>query len=309
MPPPVFALTVELVRVFTPQGAVDASVFRQAAARVAVSVAASALAVAFGLTLARGRLGARRAGWRRFARLPWETVAIAGALASWLLLVSGSGLVKDSVAGSHPRLAVLVLPALVAAPLAGLIARVLRSLVLRRAAASIVAVFLALRRVAAARGLIVALIVAVAVGVASLSFAEILQTSLAANNTEKALVSNGSDVQGLIDPAQKLPQSFPYPVTKVQEWFDAGLTDSGRSFEVIAVDPPSLTRVLAPHSSHAVRSARPEARRLRCATARPCRRARDRCAGGDDRGHSGACAGRGASAGVPGDAAVAGRCS
>ena len=249
------ALTVELVRVFTPQGAVDASVFRQAAARVALSVAASALAVAIGLTLARGRLGARRDGWRRLARLPWETVAIAGALVSWLLLASGSGLVKDRVAGSHPRLVVLVLPALVAAPLAGLFARVLRSLVLRRTAAPIVAVFLALRRVAAARGLIVALIVAVAVGVASLSFAEILQKSLVANNTEKALVNNGSDVQGLIDPAQKLPQSFPYPVTKVQEWFDAGLTDSGRSFEVIAVDPPSLARVLAPHWSHAVRSA------------------------------------------------------
>ena len=249
------ALTVELVRVFTPQGSVDASVFRQAAARVVLSIAATVLAVALGLTLARGRLGASRAVWRKSSQLPWEAVAIGVALVSWLLLVSGGGLVKDSVAGSHPRLLVLVLPVLVAAPLAGLTARVLRWVVLRRTAVSALAVFLALRRVAASRGLVVALTVAIAAGIASLSFAEILQASLAANNTEKAFVANGSDVQGLVDSIQILPRSFPYPVTKVEEVFAAGTTDSGRPFEVIAVDPPSLGRVLASHWSGGVRSA------------------------------------------------------
>src|SRR6476646_4696961 len=121
------AVTVELVRVFTPQGSIDASVFRQASARVVLSIGATVLAVALGLTLARGRLGASRAVWRKSSQLPWEVVAIGAALVPWLLLVSGGGLVKDSVAGSHPRLLVLVLPVLVAAPLAGLTARVLRS--------------------------------------------------------------------------------------------------------------------------------------------------------------------------------------
>jgi hypothetical protein len=249
------AVTVELVRVFTPQGSIDASVFRQAAARVVLSIAATVLAVALGLTLARGGLGASRAVWRKSSQLPWEVVVIGAALVSWLLLVSGGGLVKDGVAGSHPRLLVLVLPVLVAAPLAGLTARVVRSVVLRRAAVSAMAVFLALRRVAASRGLVVALTVAIAAGIASLSFAEILQASLTASNTEKAFVANGSDVQGLVDSTQDLPRSFPYPVTKVQEVFDAGTTDSGRSFEVIAVDPPSLARVLASHWSRGVRSA------------------------------------------------------
>jgi hypothetical protein len=174
---------------------------------------------------------------------------------SWLLLRSGGGLVKDSVAGSHPRLLVLVLPVLVAAPLAGLSARVLRSVVVRRTAVSALAVFLALRRVAASRGLVVAVTVAIAAGVASVSFAEILQASLTASNTEKALVANGSDVQGLVDSTQVLPKSFPYPVTKIQEVFDAGTTDAGQPFEVIAVDPPSLARVLASHWSRGVRSA------------------------------------------------------
>jgi hypothetical protein len=148
-----------------------------------------------------------------------------------------------------------VLPVLVAAPLAGLSARVLRSVVVRRTAVSALAVFLALRRVAASRGLVVAVTVAIAAGVASVSFAEILQASLTASNTEKALVANGSDVQGLVDSTQVLPKSFPYPVTKIQEVFDAGTTDAGQPFEVIAVDPPSLARVLASHWSRGVRSA------------------------------------------------------
>jgi hypothetical protein len=249
-----FAIAVELVRLFTPQGSVDAGVVRQAAARVALSVVGSVLAVAVGVVIARGRLGGGRSAWRGAARVPWEVAGIAAAAAAWIVLLSGGGLVKDPVAGSHPRLAVLLLPALVAAPLTGIATRVLRSLVLRRVAVAPVAAFLALRRVAAARGLVVALTVTVAAGLASLAFAETLRSSLAASTTEKALVSNGSDVQGNIDPARTLPRSFPYPVTKVAEVFDAGLLGSGKPFEVITVDPPSLERVLASHWSREVRS-------------------------------------------------------
>ncbi len=248
------AVTVELVRVFTPHGSIDASVLRRAAALAALSIIATVLAVALGMTLARGRMSARRSPRRRIGHLPWEAVAIAAASVSWLVLISGGGLVKDSVAGSHPRLAVLLLPGLVAAPLAGLTARALRSVVLPHLAPTAVAVLLALRRIAAARGLVVGLFVVIAAGTASLAFAEILQASLGANNTEKAFVANGSDVQGLIDAAQRLPKTFRYPITKVTEIFDAGTTDSGQSLELLAVDPPSLTRVVAPHSSAGVRA-------------------------------------------------------
>jgi hypothetical protein len=251
------AVTVELVRIFTPHGSVDASVFRQAAVRAGLSLIATVFAVALGVMFARGRMSAGRGARRRVGRLPWEVAAIALALASWLALITGGGLVKDSVAGSHPRLAVLLLPALAATALAGLTVRVLRSLLLPRIAPSTssVAVLLALRRVAAARGLVVGLVVLIAAGIASLAFAEILKASLAANTIEKAFVANGSDVAGLIDPAQSLPKAFRYPITKVTEVFAAGTTDSGQSFELIAVDPPSLTRVLAAHSSAGVRAA------------------------------------------------------
>ena len=90
-------------------------------------------------------------------------------------------------------------------------------------------VFLALRRVAAARGLVIALTVTVSAGIASFAFATILRSSLVANVTEKAFVANGSDVQGVIDPARAVPRSFPYPVTKVSEIFNAGTLPSEAS--------------------------------------------------------------------------------
>ena len=250
-----FAVAVELVRLFTPDGSVDNSIVRHAAARVAVSVLASACVVALGLTVARGRLGSDGRRLRLLARCPWEVVVLGGAVAGWLVLASGGGLVKNRAAGSHPQLVVLLLPALVAAPLTGSAVRLFRLRVVRRASFTSIVGFLALRRVAAARGLLVALTVTIAAGMASLGFAEILNSSLNASTTEKAFVSNGSDVQGLIDPTHAIPRSFPYPATKVTEVFAAGQLESGQSFELLAVDPPTLERVLAPHWPKSVRSA------------------------------------------------------
>ena len=250
-----FASAVELVRLFTPQGSVDGSVLREAGARVGASVVASVLAVALGTTLARGRLGGGATASRGVARVPWEGFAILAAVVSWLVLASGGGLVRDPVAGSHPRLVVLLLPALVAAPLSGISGRLLRSLVLRRVMVASASVFLALRRVAAARGLVIALTVTVSAGIASFAFATILRSSLVANAAEKALVANGSDVQGVIDPARVLPRSFRYPATKVSELFDAGSLPTGQPFEALIVDPASLGRVLEQHWPSGVRSA------------------------------------------------------
>ncbi len=250
-----FAFAVELGRLFTPQGSVDAGVVRQAAVRVAVSVASAVLAVAVGVTAARGRFGSGRSAWRSVTRLPWELVVAAAAIASWLVVRSGGGLVKDPVAGSHPRLVVLLLPALVAVPLTGLVGRAFRSKDVRRARIASTAGYLAARRVTAARGLGAALTVTVAAGVASLAFAEILQSSLSASSTEKAFVANGSDVQGIIDPTKSLPRHFPYPLTRVGELVAAGQLSSGQSVDVMTVDPASLGPVLAAHWPRNVRAA------------------------------------------------------
>ena len=68
-------------------------------------------------------------------------------------------------------------------------------------------------------------------------------------------MANGSDVQGVIDPAMAVPRSFPYPVTKVSEIFNAGTPSSGQPFEALIVDPASLGRVLEAHWPRDVRSA------------------------------------------------------
>ena len=142
-----------------------------------------------------------------------------------------------------------------AAPLTGIAVRLLRARLLRRLSLASVAGFLALRRLAAARGLLVALTVTVAAGTASLGFAEILNSSLNASTTEKAFVANGSDVQGLIASTSTAVKSFPYPFTKVAQIFAAGQLESGRTFDLLTVDPATLGPVLEPHWPRSVRSA------------------------------------------------------
>lgn len=248
-------IATELVRLFTPAGAVDRSVFVHAALLALGSIAAVVAVVAVGATAARGRLADRRYGLAALP-LPWELLAAAAAAAAWIAVLSGRGLVRDAAAGAHPRLVVLLLPSLVAAAVAGGAARVVRAVVRRSDPVTLPsAAFLGLRRVAAARGFVVVLTVTIAVGVAALVFAEVLQTSLDANSVEKAYVANGSDVQGLIDPLAVVPASFPYPVTKVTESFDAAHLASGAPAELLVSDPKSLLRVLDAHWPSSVVSA------------------------------------------------------
>lgn len=246
------AAALEIARVLAPQGAVDSRVFARAAALAAGSVVLAALAVAVGATLARGRLAPRR----HALRVPWELPVAAVAAATWIVVLSGGGLVRNGTAGAHPRLVVLVLPALVAAALAGAGARLLRLALARSVAADApTPALLAVRRVAAARGLLVVLMVTIAVAVAALAFAQILRSSLASNSREKAYVANGSDVQGVVDSRRAATAGIEYPATIVTEAFNAGQFASGTPFELIAVEPRSLERVLAAHWPASVRNA------------------------------------------------------
>jgi len=177
----------------------------------------------------------------------WELPVLATAAAGYAVIDRGGGLVRSGAAHeAHPRLAVFLLPLLVAAGATGLASRAARVwLRQRRAGPRSTATFLATRRLAAARALPLVLTVTAAVSVSALAFAEILGTSLHANRTEKAYVANGAEVQGLIDVGQALPRQFPYPITKVIETFNTGrLDEASRQVEVLAVDSASLQRVL-----------------------------------------------------------------
>ena len=230
-----------IVRAFAPAGTVEGSVVRSALGAACVGACVAVLAIALGAWVSRGPTIRRDRSLRR-AALPWELPMLLLAAATYVVIRRGGGLVRNEAIGSHPRLAVLVLPLLLAAAVAGLLSRALRRALGRRDARSNV-LYLALRRLASARTMLVLLTVTTAVAFAAVTFAEVLDASLSSNSREKAFVANGADVQGLIDPQQALPRSFPVPISRVVQSFDSGFVD-GSAVEAMAVDPDSLRRVI-----------------------------------------------------------------
>jgi len=94
-----------------------------------------------------------------------------------------------------------------------------------------------LRRLGAARGLLAGVIVSVATATTVFAYATTLAVSLSRTASEKAFVANGSDVQALVDPADRILTPFRFPATIVH------IDESGTS-DVIAGDPAALARVI-----------------------------------------------------------------
>ena len=173
----------------------------------------------------------------------------------FVLIERGGGLVKNQAVGAHPRLIVLCFPLFVAGGVTGVALRIVRPL-LRLPRPRRDVVYLAVRRLAAARALLVLLTVTASVSFCALTFAEILGRSLDASSVEKAYVANGSDVQGLIDPEQPPPRSFPFPITKVEEGFGIAHLDDGSPVEILAVDPRTLAQVVPSSAARKLRDSK-----------------------------------------------------
>jgi putative ABC transport system permease protein len=246
-----FVCASELVRVFTPSGTVDHGVFRSALVSAAIAAAAGVLAFAAGAWAARGPSIVRGARRFRLGQLPWELPVLVAAAIVFAVIERGGGLVENESVGAHPRLVVLCFPLLLAAGVTGLAVRAVRPLLRGRRPTGDV-VYLAVRRLAAARTLLVLLMVTAAVSFCALTFAEVLGQSLHASSVEKAYVANGSDVQALIDPAQAPPRSFPFPIAKVEEAFGIGHLDDGSPVEVLALDPNTLADVVRSPAARAL---------------------------------------------------------
>ncbi len=237
------AVAVGLAQELTPKGTIDGSVLHSALVVSAGAVLVAIAAIALGGLAARGPAIERPRRRSSLFRAPWELPVLIAAAISYVFVENGGGLVKDPTIGAHPRLIVLLFPLLLAAGIAGVASRVARWAVRRRAIASDI-VFLALRRLAAARALLVLLTVTAAVAAAAVTFAEVLRSSLDSNSSEKAYVANGADVQGLIDPAKAVRQNFPFPATKVAESFDSATLSDGTAVELLVVDPLALRDVM-----------------------------------------------------------------
>jgi putative ABC transport system permease protein len=176
--------------------------------------------------------------------LPWEALPLGAAAVLFALVLGGHGLAHDVNGASHPRLAVFLVPIVAVVGVAGLAVRAGRSLLARRGGDAPPVVFLALRRIGAARGLLVAVIVSAATAFGTFAYAATLSASLDRSTAEKAYVSNGSDVQGLVDPTNTIVTPFPFPVALVEVDQSNMSFPSGERVDVVAGDPAQLARTL-----------------------------------------------------------------
>jgi hypothetical protein len=246
-----FALAAGLTETFAPGGTVDDATFRSAAQHAAISsaIALGSLTLAASVTFLHLYDTGLRG--RRLGRLPWELPLLAVAIYLLVDVETGGGLARSgSSDAEHPTLAVFVFPLLLVSAAAGLAVRVAR-LPLRPDRSGLahrfpVPVYLALRRLAAARGLLVVLAVVSAVALGAFFYAEALAGSLRETTNQKAYIAIGGDVAGIVQASEVLPREFPYPLTKVEFGNGAAAANSsiGTQLDVLVVDPTTLPSVL-----------------------------------------------------------------
>jgi putative ABC transport system permease protein len=229
---------------FSPAGALDGAALRAGilAAGVAGACALAAVAIAAACAFPR-RHDTAHPALGRLARLPWETIPLAAASVLIALVVTGGGLAGDASGHTHPAIGVFLLPMLAAAAIAGLASRAARRLLHGRGGGAPVPVFLAVRRLVAARGFLVVVLVSAATAIAAYAYAATLSASLSRSAAEKAFVSNGSDVQGVVDTSVRLSDPLPFPAAIVHVDQRDTVAD-GRPIDLVSGDPASIARVI-----------------------------------------------------------------
>lgn len=242
-----FAVAIVATGLFAPAGTVDSSTLRSGAARTALValIALCLLAAAAGASFLR--LLDTSGDSRRLLRLvPWELAAVAVGVYLFFEIRNGGGLARSGASGtSHPTLVVFVFPLLLVAGVMGIVARLGRLGLrrwFRRARALPTPLFLALRRVAAARGLLVGLTVVLAVSFAAFFYASTIDESLNQSTLEKAYIGFGSDAEGQVGQSATIPASFPFPTT-FADYVNGAATiggADGSQADVLTVDPRTL---------------------------------------------------------------------
>ena len=237
-------LALLALRALAPAGAVAAETVGAGAARAAAAAAVGLVCIAVGAGVAFPRRTGAHERRPRLARVPWEIapLVVAGVLLG--LVVGGHGVAHDASGASHPRLAVFLVPVFAVAGAAGLAVRLLRRLPAHRTGGAPPEIFLALRRIAATRGLFAAVVVAVATSFGTFAYAATLSSTLDRSVAEKAFVANGSDVQGLVDPLVRVLEPFAFPVAVVQIDDSYAVFPSGERVDLIAGDPGVLARTI-----------------------------------------------------------------
>ncbi len=186
------------------------------------------------------------AGGSVLSRTPWELVILLLMAASlYEILTRGGGTVTLASGQTKVDILLILFPILFVAGGAGLAARGLRRLLprLKRfGSRRSPAVFLASRRLAAASGIALGLVTAVALAIGILAYAGALSASTEASATAKAKVFVGSDVRATLLVGATVPASL-RPTSTVMIQDDAVRLDPGQvPVTVLGVDTRTFAR-------------------------------------------------------------------
>ncbi len=239
-------LAVVVVTLLGPGGSVDRAAYADAAARSAVALVGSILLTSIVAEVAFVRIVSPHD--RRFARLvaavPVELVVV------WLSYIAlrrldheGAFFTDPALGVSRPSLALVAFPSLLLAGFAflgGRLAHLIFGLLRRPTSRASPSIYLAARRLATGGTLVIALIGAAGLCLGLFLHAQAVATSLETTVTAKARVFVGSDVAASIDYISQAPPDFPFPVTRVVQVGEGARLPSGRTLDLLAVDPGSF---------------------------------------------------------------------
>ena len=240
-----FGIALLALRVAAPAGTLDSGTEWSGARYAALACAAAMLLVAVTAAAAFPRRSdAQHPLLRRLQRVPWEILPLAGTAVVLGLLLNGGGLAHDASGDVHPSLYVFLLPVLAAAGVGGLAARGIRRGTRRTPPTVPLPLFFTARRIAAARGLVIAVVVAAATSLAVFAYATTLSATVSRSIAEKAYVGNGSDVQGVVDPSDRIYTPFRFPAAIVEIDTTNAFVSEGRSVDIVAGVPKQLVSVI-----------------------------------------------------------------
>jgi putative ABC transport system permease protein len=182
---------------------------------------------------------------RRLAWVPWEILAIVGALLVLRRLNAGGALIEDTRLDIlRPSALLLAFPVLFVAGFATLGARILVEVLRRtgpRASRGSPVPFLTVHRLTSLPKLTVLLVGATALCLGIFIDSQAMVGSLRATVDAKAGVFVGSDVQVLIDSNAPEQERFPLPITRATRVKYAGsMTPGDVPFDMVGIDPETI---------------------------------------------------------------------
>jgi hypothetical protein len=245
-----------VARVVAAGSPVASTAIGTAARTTSLTIGASiaVLGIVAGMTSIR-HAGRPPRGLAAVARIPWELVVLAFGLFAWSRLPANLGSTQISLDVRPPSALLLVFPIVLVGGLAGVGARLFRSVwgaLRHRGAGRRRSTYLAVHRLAGAPSLPFLLVTAGALCLGIFVQGQALVDSLRLTVDAKAKVFVGSDVQAWIDPDTTVPPELGVPATRAIRVHQAGtVRPGGQPFDLVGVDAATVARAAYWHEGFA----------------------------------------------------------